>query len=191
VQIILASSSPYRKQLLAKLGLEFNCESPSIDEYPLPNESAKQMAERLSIQKAQAVANNHNNAVIIGSDQAAAFGSHIIGKPGNRENAIKQLRQFSGQRLTFYTGLCVINSDTLQQRSLVESIEVTFRQLSANQIVNYLDAEQPYDCAGSFKSEGLGISLFTAINGRDPNTLIGLPLIALCDLLPEFNIQVI
>ncbi|GAA0851894.1 Maf family protein [Aliiglaciecola litoralis] len=187
MSIVLASTSPYRKILLDKLGLDFSCESPDIEEYSLLNETAQQMAERLAIQKARAVASRHQNSLVIGSDQAACFANQIIGKPKTHENAVRQLLQFSGKTVIFYTGLCVINSQTMKQRSMIDSVEVTFRDLSIEQIDKYLKAEQPYDCAGSFKCEGLGISLFTSLHGKDPNTLVGLPLIDLCDLLDEFG----
>lgn len=191
MSLILASTSIYRKDLLRKIGLNFTCESPGIEENALLNETASQLSERLAIQKARAVAGKHDSGVVIGSDQAASLGPQILGKPGNHQNAVDQLLQCRGKTVTFYTGLCLIDALTGKQKSLVESFDVTFRELSPSQIESYVTKEQPFDCAGSFKSEGLGISLFTSLNGRDPNTLIGLPLIALCDLLPEFDVHVL
>lgn len=191
MHLILASTSAYRKSLLQKLGLTFQCESPGIEEYSLLNETAQQLSERLAIQKARAVSNRFDAGIIIGSDQAASLGTKILGKPGNHANAVKQLVLCSGKTVTFYTGLCVIDAQTGKQRSLVETYDVSFRELTINQIEQYVRDEKPFDCAGSFKSEGLGISLFNSLNGRDPNCLIGLPLIALCDVLPEFGIHVL
>lgn len=191
MSLILASTSVYRKSLLEKIGLKFDCESPNVEEYSLLNEDAEQMCERLAIQKARAVAKRYDNGIIIGSDQAASLGNKILGKPGNQANAVKQLLQCNGKTVRFYTGLCIIDANNGKQKSLVDTFDVVFRELSVAQIEHYVETEKPFDCAGSFKSEGLGICLFQSLNGRDPNTLIGLPLIALCDLLPEFGIQIL
>jgi MAF protein len=193
--LLLASSSVYRKQLLEKLQLPFACASPDIDESILKDENPSKYVQRLAISKAKALTAEYPNHIIIGSDQCAVLeqeGQHVIlGKPHSIENAVKQLSQASGQAVTFLTGLCVYNSVTQQQVSLVEPFTVHFRELTLQQIERYVEQEKPLDCAGSFKSEGLGIRLFTALEGRDPNSLIGLPLIALVDLLEQQGIQVL
>jgi septum formation protein len=181
--ILLASSSIYRHQLLQQLGMDFECASPDIDESPLPNESARDLVARLAKEKAHKLAQDFNNHLIIGSDQVAVFDENIIGKPHNHTQAVEQLMQFSGKEITFLTGLCLLNSQTNQYQLSVESCTVQFRDLAQHQIENYLNKEKPYDCAGSFKSEGLGIALFQSISANDPNTLIGLPLIKLTDML--------
>lgn len=189
--IILGSTSEFRKQILDKLNLPFLTDKPEVDETPLPNETADQLVERLAVAKAQAVANRHDNALVIGSDQVALFNGSILGKPHTHENAIKQLSSFSGNKVTFLTGLAVINSDTGETHSLVEPFEVYFKQLTSDEIEAYLLAEQPYKCAGSFKSEALGICLFDKLVGEDPNTLVGLPLIKLVNLLDKFGYSVL
>ncbi|MGK0249978.1 MAG: MAF protein [Oleispira sp.] len=193
--LLLASSSAYRKQLLAKLQLPFTCASPDIDESIRLDESPHDYVQRLAIEKAKALKDDFPNHIIIGSDQCAVLEvngqQHTLGKPHTVENAIQQLSQASGQSVTFLTGLCVYNSSTQQEISLVEPFIVHFRNLTLPQIERYIDQENPLDCAGSFKSEGLGIRLFSALEGRDPNSLIGLPLIALVDLLEQQGIQVL
>ena len=188
--LVLASGSLYRRQLLARLQLPFEVAAPDIDETALPDESASKRAERLAIEKAQALVRQFPRHWIIGSDQVAELHGQHLGKPGNRENAIKQLSACSGQAVHFHTGLCVLNSKTGIPLSCAETFTVQFRTLSTPEIERYIDAEKPYDCAGSFKSEGLGISLFTAFAGRDPNALVGLPLMALCDMLRQEGIVV-
>lgn len=190
-RLVLGSSSPFRKALLEKLDLSFDCDSPDIDETPLKNEHPKDMVARLAKQKAQAIAERHPHSIIIASDQCATLDGKIIGKPGNHEQAVEQLTQASGRAVTFYTSLCVFNAGTNQYEETVEPFYVYFRELSASQIENYLQKEQPYQCAGSFKSEGLGISLFSRLEGDDPNTLIGLPLIKLIAMLERFHIKII
>ncbi len=190
-QLILGSSSPFRAQLLEKLGLPFLAVSPDIDEQALDNEHAKQLVLRLSEQKTRAIATEHPNALIIGSDQVAVLDGKIIGKPGNHQNAIKQLQAASGKTVRFLTGLALLNSKTGVMQSLVEPFEVSFKTLTLAQIDFYLQQEQPYQCAGSFKSEGFGISLFSKLKGDDPNTLIGLPLIQLITLLRTQGIDVL
>lgn len=182
-KILLASSSPYRRQLLSRLGLEFDCQSPAIDETPLPNESAEALVLRLAEAKARALQRANPEGLIIGSDQAAVCGGTLVGKPGNFDSALAQLKAASGRSVDFYTGLCLYNSQTGQSQKRCEVFRVHFRTLSEAQISRYLHKEQPYDCAGSFKVEGLGISLFKRLEGDDPNSLVGLPLIALVDLL--------
>lgn len=189
--LILGSSSPFRAELLTKLGLPFTTASPDIDESPLDNEQPQQLVQRLSEQKAYAIAQQNPNALIIGSDQVALLDGKILGKPGNHDNARKQLVAASGKTVKFFTGLALLNSHSGNMQSLVEPFEVSFRQLSAAQIEFYLQQEQPYQCAGSFKSEGFGISLFSKLSGDDPNSLIGLPLIQLIKLLAAKGIDVL
>jgi MAF protein len=193
--ILLASSSTYRKQLLEKLQLDFSCSSPDIDESLLANETAEHYVERLAIEKAKVLSQQYPKHIIIGSDQCAVLNidgeDKILGKPHTVDNAIDQLTQASGKQVKFLTGLCVFNSQTGKQLSLVEPFIVHFRNLNHEHIERYIEAERPLDCAGSFKSEGLGIRLFKALEGRDPNSLIGLPLIALVDLLEQQGIQVL
>ena len=187
-QILLASSSPYRRQLLQKLGLYFEWESPDIDESHKPDESPTSMVRRLAESKARHLANNYPNRLIIGADQVATINSQIIGKPHTHTAALSQLSSFSQQEVVFLTGLCLLNPATNRIQTSVETYKVKFRELTHSQIENYLQREQPYDCAGSFKSEGLGISLFERLEGDDPNTLIGLPLIALTRMLANEGI---
>ncbi len=189
--LVLASSSPFRKALLEKLQLEFIIGSPGIDETPVANESTEQMVLRLSEAKARALADIHKDALIIGSDQSATLNGRILYKPGNFDVAFKQLQAASGQTITFYTGLCLLNTHTQQSETICEPYIVKFRDLSDSEIEHYLHKEQPYNCAGSFKSEALGISLFESMQGKDPNTLTGLPLIQLCRMLRENGLAVI
>lgn len=181
--LILASSSPYRRALLSKLHYPFSHISPSIDETPLAGESPVAMVMRLAQQKALAVAEQEPQALIIGSDQTAVLDNRTLGKPGTRERAIEQLQATSGKKVTFLTSLCLLNSVTGRMQTACETFHVHFRQLSRQQIEHYVDIEQPLDAAGSFKSEGLGIVLFNHLEGRDPNTLVGLPLMKLTDFL--------
>jgi len=190
-QLILGSSSPFRAEILAKLGLPFIKVSPDIDESSLAGEQPHQLVQRLSEQKAYKIAESHPNALIIGSDQVAVLAGEVLGKPGNHNNAMKQLTAASGKTVNFLTGLALLNSQTGHIQSVVESFEVEFKTLSASQIDFYLRQEQPYQCAGSFKSEGFGISLFSKLRGNDPNSLIGLPLIRLISLLEAEGIDVL
>lgn len=188
--IVLASSSPYRKSLLARLELPFRCASPDIDETALPGEAAEAMAVRLATTKARALAEDNPESLIIGSDQVAALpDGSILGKPGSHQQAKAQLARSSGQRVQFLTGLALLDTRNNTLKTCCERFEVNFRALSDEEIEGYLRKEQPYDCAGSFKMEGLGIALFSSLNGRDPNSLVGLPLIALNDLLRESGIN--
>ena len=189
--LILASSSPFRQSLLQKFNLPFRTFSPDIDETAIPNELPEQLVKRLSERKARAACDHFVKGLAIGSDQVAVFDGQILGKPHNKENAIKQLSLFSGQTVTFLTGLCVYDIASDKAKTLIEPFEVVFRTLTKEQIEAYCDAEQPYNCAGSFKSEGLGICLFEKLNGDDPNSLIGLPLIKLSQLLAEFNLDIL
>lgn len=180
--LVLASTSPYRRELLQRLGMPFTTAAPDVDESALPGETPAELVWRLSESKARAVGKTHAG-LIIGSDQVATTGEDILGKPGNHERAVEQLHQLAGRTVTFHTGLCLLNTakDTLQLDVIPFSVE--FRQLSAAQIERYLRREQPYNCAGSFKSEALGITLFTRMRGDDPTALVGLPLIRLTDML--------
>lgn len=189
-QLILASTSPFRKMLLEKLHLTFCCQAPDVDETPLDEEPAHALVLRLAQAKAEAVGLSHPDALIIGSDQVAVLNGSIMGKPQSHERATAQLRASSGQIITFYTGLCLHNSATGTSERICEPFRVHFRELSEDQIERYLQREQPYQCAGSFKSEGLGISLFKKLEGDDPNTLVGLPLIRLIELLQRQGVDV-
>ncbi len=191
MQLVLASTSPFRKSVLEKLGLTFDCHAPEIDETPQRGETPAQLVERLSIAKAQTVAAHYKQGLIIGSDQVAVIDDEILGKPDNHENAVAQLERASGKTVTFLTGLALVNAESGSIQAEVVSFKVVFRQLTHQQIVNYLNAEQPYNCAGSFKSEGLGIALFERLEGDDPNTLIGLPLIRLIHMLEKEGVTVI
>ena len=189
--LVLGSTSPFRKSILEKLNLAFECAKPNIDETALKNETPQALVERLAIEKAKAVAKEFPNALIIGSDQVAVCDGEILGKPHNFENGVKQLTKFSDKNVTFYTGLCVYDSFNDKSISLIEPFIVHFNQLSQTEIESYLKAEQPYNCAGSFKSEGLGICLFKKLEGDDPNSLIGLPLIKLVEILKQHGLDVL
>jgi septum formation protein len=189
--IVLASTSPFRRELLARLGLPFLTASPDVDETPLPGEAPETTAMRLSESKARAVAARHPEALIIGSDQVACLDGRVFGKPGSHDNAVRQLRSMRGRSVNFFTGLCLLNARTGQARLRGVPTLVTFRDLDDDEIERYLRKEQPYNCAGSAKSEGLGIALIARMAGEDPNALIGLPLIALCDLFREEGINTI
>lgn len=188
--LILASSSPYRRQLLARLDLSFDCISPAIDETARPGEHPRDLVSRLAESKARACADGAAGALVIGSDQVASLGEQILTKPGDFANAREQLRRCSGETVTFYTGLALLNSADNRLQQTVELTRVVFRRLQPAQIDRYLQKEQPFDCAGSFKMEGLGISLFEKIVGDDPNALIGLPLIRLVTLLAREGVEV-
>lgn len=185
MDLILASTSPYRKQLLQRLAIPFRCEPPETDETPLPGESPTALASRLASAKAASVAARFPQALVLGSDQVASIDGTCIGKPENHENAALQLRASSGHRVSFYTGLSLMSEATGLKLETMETVTVTFRTLSETEIQSYLQQERPYDCAGSFKCEGLGISLFERITGDDPTSLEGLPLIATSRLLRE------
>ena len=188
--LILASTSPYRRELLSRLGLPFSVANPETDETPLPGESPEALSLRLAEAKARAVAGDFPDALIIGSDQVATTQGRIYGKPGNRERAIAQLRELSGQTVNFFTGLCLLDARSGQAEVRGVPTLVTFRTLSDGEIERYLDREPAYNCAGSAKSEGLGIALLQSLRGDDPNALVGLPLIALCDLLRQHGIDI-
>ncbi|KJY83455.1 septum formation inhibitor Maf [Vibrio galatheae] len=189
-QLVLASTSPYRKQLLNKLAIEFKTASPNFDETPLENESPQALVKRLAIGKAESCQVSQTS-LVIGSDQVCVINGEIIGKPHTRENAIAQLTKQSGRSIQFFTGLALHNTQTGSTDSKVDTFTVHFRNLTSKQIEHYVDKEQPFYCAGSFKSEGLGIALFERLEGKDPNTLVGLPLIDLIDMLATQGIDVL
>lgn len=184
-ELILASSSKYRGQLLQRLGIPFTSHSPDVDESSLPGETAPEQALRLAQLKADGIAQRYPDALVIGSDQIALVNDTPLYKPGNHEKAKRQLAQISGQKVVFYTSLCVICKN--QQQHWLDNIQysVYIKDLDPLQIERYLNHEKPYDCAGSFKSEGYGITLFSAMQGDDPTALIGLPLIRLTQILNE------
>ncbi|AWL12030.1 Maf-like protein [Saliniradius amylolyticus] len=191
MELILASSSPFRQSLLNKLGITFRCQSPDIDESPVAGESPQALVERLARQKAETIAANAPHSLVIGSDQVAVIDDQIMGKPGERDKALAQLRLANGKRVHFYTGLCLLNSNSGNCQTAVEPVEVVFRRLTEQQLTAYIDKETPFQCAGSFKCEGLGISLFSAIHSDDPNTLVGLPLIRLTQMLANEGVDVL
>lgn len=190
-RLVLASSSPYRRALLDRLGLDYSCRSPDIDETPRPGEDAESLVLRLAEAKARAVAEVEPDALIIGSDQVATLEGRILGKPLTVPRACDQLRAASGKRVRFLTGLCLYDSARGAGQQLVEPFDVVFRILSEENIRRYVEREQPLNCAGSFKSEGLGIVLFERLQGDDPNALIGLPLIRLVSLLESAGCPVL
>lgn len=189
LDLILASSSPYRRALLQKLHLPFRCISPALDETPLPDETPEQTALRLAQVKALKIAETEIHALIIGCDQVATVEGKQIGKPGNHANAVKQLSMLSGKEVIFYSALCLY--DAANQRMQVQSVpyHVKFKTLTDATIEQYLRLEQPYDCAGSAKSEGMGIALLEYMRGDDPNALVGLPLIALVNMLDNAGVN--
>lgn len=189
--LLLASSSPYRRALLERLHLPFGCQSPDIDESALPGEPPEHLVRRLAEAKARALAERHDRHLIIGSDQVAALpDGRILGKPHDFERAREQLRAASGSSVTFHTGLCLLNAQSGKAQVDCIPFTVHFRELDDARIERYLQLEQPYDCAGSFKSEGLGISLFRETCGSDATSLIGLPLIRLVDMLLAEGIRI-
>lgn len=185
--LVLGSSSPFRKMLLERLMVPFITANPNIDETPLAGESPVELVERLAIEKAKEIAKTHANSLIIGSDQVAMHGNKIVGKPHTHERAIEQLKEASGKKIELYTGLALLNSSTGHIQSEVVPFTVHFKPLSEYVIERYLKKEQPYNCAGSVKSEGLGVALFERFEGDDPNALIGLPLIRLVAMLENQN----
>lgn len=189
--LVLASSSPWRRELLSRLRLAFECASPDIDETPQPGETASSLVQRLARNKANALGARFPQHLIIGSDQVATLDGTILGKPGNHDRACKQLALCSGRTVTFHTGLALHDSASGDTDVTEDVFRVHFRTLSDADIDRYLRLEQPYQCAGSFRMEGLGIILFDRLEGRDPNTLIGLPLIALTDLLKKRGVDVL
>ncbi len=191
MRLILASSSPYRRDLLTRLRIPFEVIAPEVDETPHPGETPAQLVARLAEEKARKIAADQPRALVIGSDQVAVHNGAIVGKPHSHANAVAQLRAASGRTVTLYTGLALVNSDSGHAQCEVIPYRVSFRSLSDTQIENYLHKEQPYACAGSVKSEGLGIALLERFEGDDPNTLIGLPLIRLVRMLEHEGVGVI
>lgn len=190
-QLILASSSPFRRELLERLRLPFSVEVPDIDETPLAGELPQHTALRLAQAKAHKVAQAHPQALVIGCDQVATLDDQQLGKPLTHDNAVLQLRRMRGRSVTFHSALCLHNASNGRVQAEVVPYVVEFRPLSDQQIEHYLRLEQPYQCAGSAKSEGLGIALIAAMHGSDPNALIGLPLIRLVDMLLQEGVNVI
>lgn len=190
-QIVLASTSPFRRELLSRLGLPFEVADPAVDETQWPGETPEETALRLSEAKARAVAQRFPDALIIGSDQVACLDGQIFGKPGDHQNAVRQLKTLRGRSVKFFTGLCLFNARTGKAHVRGVPTLVAFRNLTDQEIENYLTKERPYNCAGSAKSEGLGIAVIAKMEGEDPNALIGLPLIALCDLLRDEAVDIL
>lgn len=190
-KIILASSSPFRKELLARLHLDFDSLSPDVDESRLSGETATDYVCRLAKQKAQAISKDHPDTVVIGSDQCALRDDQILGKPGNHTIALQQLKAAQGKTVVFHTGICVLHPAV--NFSEVDEVlyQVKFRKLSDEQLNHYLEVERPYQCAGSFKSEGYGSCLFSAMEGSDPSALIGLPLLRLVIMLENAGVVVV
>lgn len=191
MKLILASSSPFRRELLSRLMIPFEVEIPDVDETPHSGESPAQLVERLAIAKARAIAGSHPDALVIGSDQVAVYGNEIVGKPLTHERAVQQLMAASGRAVTLYTGLALVNSASGRVQSEVVPFRVMFRRLTEQQIENYLRKETPYHCAGSVKSEGLGVALLERFEGEDPATLIGLPLIRLVRMLENEGVAIL
>ena len=189
--LILGSTSRYRKELLSRLGIPFEVAAPEVDETPQLNEAPKDLACRLALAKARAVASKHPDAVVIGSDQVADLEGEPLGKPGNHTNAVKQLQRMRGKTVIFQTALSVICVATGFEQTDLASVKVTFRDLTDAEIESYLKAEEPYDCAGSAKSEGLGIALLAAIDNDDPTALVGLPLIRTCNMLRAAGVKLL
>jgi septum formation protein len=189
--LILGSTSRYRKELLARLRIPFQVEAPEVDETPQAQEAPKDLALRLALAKARAVADKYPDAVVIGSDQVADLDGEPLGKPGNHTNAVKQLKRMRGKTVIFQTALSVVCVATGFEQTDLAAVKVTFRDLTDAEIESYLKAEEPYDCAGSAKSEGLGIALLAAIDNDDPTALIGLPLIRTCHMLRAAGVKLL
>lgn len=187
-RLLLGSGSPYRAELLERLGLAFEQRSPDIDEGRRDGESPRTLVMRLAAMKARAAGAGTDDALVIGCDQVACIGERILGKPGDRAGAIAQLRQASGRRVHFLVGLALLDTRTGSLAGRLETVDAVFRDLCAAEIERYVERDRPWDCAGSFRAEGFGITLFEAIEGRDPNALVGLPLIALAELLRDTGI---
>jgi septum formation protein len=190
-RLVLGSTSPYRRELLARLRLSFEVAAPDVDETPLPAETPSQIALRLALAKAKAVAAVHPDAVVIGSDQVADLAGEPLGKPGTHANAVVQLRRMSGQSVVFHTAVAVVCVETGFEQLELAPVKVRFRALTADEIERYLRAEQPYDCAGSARSEGLGVALLDAIESDDPTALVGLPLIRTCRMIRAAGVKVL
>lgn len=190
-KLILGSSSKYRKALLDRLSIPYTVQAPDVDETPLSGEAPQALAQRLALAKARAIAQLHPGSIVIGSDQVADLHGEPLGKPGNHERAVAQLRRMRGQTVIFQTALAVVCEETGFCQTDLAAVRVRFRDLSDTEIENYLHAEQPYDCAGSAKSEGLGIALLDAIDNDDPTALVGLPLIRTCRMLRAAGIDLL
>lgn len=190
-QLVLGSTSRYRADLLGRLNIAFQVAAPDVDETPLPQEAPRALAERLALAKARAVAVQFPLAVVIGSDQVADLNGHCLGKPETHDNAVAQLRQMRGHTVVFQTAVAVVCLDSGFEQFSVASVRVKFRDLTDNEIENYLQLEKPYDCAGSAKSEGLGIALLDSIDSDDPTALIGLPLIRTCQMLRAAGVELL
>ena len=190
MKVILASSSKFRKQLLDKLNISFKCISPDIDEKRLKNEAVKDYVKRLSIEKASKIACSNQKSIIIGSDEVADLKGRIIGKPITKKNAKKQLRMLSGNKVVFRTGLCVLNSETGKYYASVNNYNIFFKDLNDSIINKYLESDDVLKCAASIRIEGLAINLVRKMNGVDPSSIMGLPLIKLIDYLAKFNIDI-
>jgi septum formation protein len=189
--LVLGSTSRYRRELLARLHVPFEVAAPDVDETPLPGEAPAALAQRLALAKAKVVAAKFPQAVVIGSDQVAALNGHALGKPGSHERAVEQLRMMRGQTVIFQTALAVVCVETGFVQQDIAAVRVVFRDLSDNEIENYLRIEQPYDCAGSAKSEGLGIALLERIDNDDPTALIGLPLIRTARMIRAAGVKLL
>ncbi len=190
-QLVLASSSPFRQALLKKLHLSFSAASPDVDETALTEESPRDLSKRLAVLKAHALVSKYPNHLIIGSDQVAMLGEQQLHKPGSPEKAFEDLKRASGKQVVFYTSVCLLDSETGQYITDVDRCVVHFRTLTESQIARYIELDEPYNCAASFKSEAMGIALFEKIEGEDPNALIGLPLIRLIRMLEAFDYPVL
>jgi septum formation protein len=190
-RLVLGSTSPYRRELLSRLRLAFDVAAPAVDETPLALETPREIALRLALAKAKAVAAQHPDAVVIGSDQVADLAGEPLGKPGMHANAVIQLRRMSGQTVVFHTAVAVVCVETGFEQLELAPVRVKFRNLSNDEIERYLRAEQPYDCAGSARSEGLGVALLDAIDSDDPTALVGLPLIRTCRMLRAAGVEVL
>lgn len=188
-RLVLASTSRYRQELLARLGVAFETAAPGVDESPVAGETPQQFALRLACAKAQAARAAFSDALIIGCDQVAVVGATLLNKPGTHARAVEQLRLMSGKPVAFFTALCLLNARTLRRQSAIVPVTVHMRELGIAQIERYLRAERPYDCAGAARIEGLGIALIARLEGDDPNALIGLPLIRLCDMLKSEGVE--
>ncbi len=190
-ELVLASTSPYRRELLERLGIPFSTARPQVDESRLNGESADQLVLRLAEAKARSVADTRTDSLVVGSDQVAVLGTDILGKPGNRARAVEQLMRSSGQRVDFLTGLCLVDTAGGEIQLDLVPYSVLFRRLSEAQIQCYVDRDEPFNAAGSFKSEGLGIALFERMEGDDPTALVGLPLMRLIGMLAEAGVDVL
>ena len=189
--LVLGSTSPYRRELLQRLQIPFEIAAPEVDETPHPGEAPRMLAQRLALAKARAVAHLFPDAVVIGSDQVADLSGTPLGKPGTHEKAVAQLRQMRGQTVVFQTAVSVVCMESGFEENSLAAVSVKFRDLTDIEIENYLRAEQPYDCAGSAKSEGLGITLLASIDSDDPTALVGLPLIRTCQMLRAAGIELL